>query len=409
MKNTSDRNPDGALSGIRVLDLGRIVAAPYAAQVLGDLGADVIKVERPKGGDDVRQYAAAPAANGLSGHFAAWNRNKRSITVDLSKPEGQEIVRKLAEKADVLIENYIPGTLQRYGLDYETLNAINPKLIYCSISGYGHSGPFAMRGGMDAVFQARGGLMSVIGVPAGKPGAGPVITGIVVTDCVTGRDAASAILAALFERTRSGLGQHIDLALLDSTVALFSHAAQDYLLSGISPTTDQGVMTKMAWAGFVDCQDGKVFILATRNPFFEGLCKVLGVPEMAKDARFANPGLRYDHFDEVEALIMPLALKWKKFDLVEALAAEEVPAGPVNNAEAVFDDPQVKARGLAVSLPSERKPDLRVIRSPLSLSRTPPTYRRPPPELGAHTQEVLEQELGLSASDIEKLKSAGAI
>ena len=261
-----------ALAGMRVLDLGRVVAAPYAAQLLGDLGADVIKVERPKVGDDVRAYASPS-------HFTSWNRNKRSITADLSRPEGQEIVRRLAAKADVLIENYIPGTLKRYGLDYETLARLNPALIYCSVSGFGQSGPYAERGGMDHIFQARGGLMSQFMVPEGRPGEGPIMTGIVVTDCTTGRDASCAILAALFERTRSGLGQHLDISLLDSAVALLSHAAQDYLLTGEPPSADPAKTTKTGWTGFLDCADGKVFALATRTPWFDVLCRTDRMPE----------------------------------------------------------------------------------------------------------------------------------
>jgi crotonobetainyl-CoA:carnitine CoA-transferase CaiB-like acyl-CoA transferase len=402
------KTSSAALSGIRVLDLGRVVAAPYAAQLLGDLGADVIKVERPKVGDDVRAYVSLDGRKGISAHFASWNRNKRSITCDLSKPEGQQIVRQLAAKADVLLENYIPGTMQRYGLDYESLKALNPGLIYCSVSGYGHSGPYSQRGGMDHIFQARGGLMSVIGVPAGKPGAGPVMTGIVITDCTTGRDASCAILAALFERTRSGLGQHIDIALLDSAVGLLSHAAQEYLLSGKSPDHNARQI-KSAWSGFLECADGKIFVLAGRDPLWAGLCRVLGIPDAPQDPRFSSPLARYEHVPEVEALIFPLAKRWKKAELAEALAAEDVLAGPVNNAEEVFADPQVQARGLVVSLPASYQADLRVVKSPLNLSRTPPTYRMPPPELGEHTREVLEKELGLDASEIEKLKSVGAI
>ena len=402
------KKPPGALDGIRVLDLGRIVAAPYAAQVLGDLGADVIKVERPKTGDDVRAYVAADGRKGISAHFAAWNRNKRSITIDLSNTHGQELVRRLAVQADVLIENYIPGTLARYGLDYAALNAVNPRLIYCSVSGFGHSGPLSQLGGMDAVFQARGGLMSVIGVPDGKPGAGPVITAIVVSDLVTGRDTASAILAALFERTRSGRGQHIDMALLDSTVALLSHAAQEYLLGSKPPGRDPSGSQKAAWAGFLDCADGKVFVLATRNPFFAGLCKVLGVPAAAEDPRFATTVARHEHRGEVEALIRPLAARWGKHELVEALSAEDVPAGPVNDAAEVFDDPQVRHRGMAVALPAPYQDDLRVVRSPLGLTRTPPTYRRPPPELGQHTAEVLREWLSADDAEIGRLQAAGA-
>jgi len=401
--------PAGALSGIRVLDLGRIVAAPYAAQLLGDLGADVIKVERPKVGDDVRAYQSPNGPTAVSAHFASWNRNKRSITVDLSQPEGQEIVRKLAEKADVLIENYIPGTMERFGLDYKRLSAINPGLIYCSVSGYGHTGPYSNRPGMDHVFQARGGLMSVIGVPNDKPGGGPVMTGIVITDCSTGRDASCSILAALFERTRSGLGQHIDIALMDSAVALFSHAAQEYLLTGHSPSTDPGQQAKTAWAGFLDCADGKLFLLATRNPWFEALCRVLGIPEVAKDPRYSTGPARFEHEAEIQPLLAPHVRKWKKADLAEALAAEDVPASPVNKAAEVFADPQVQARGMAVPLPAAYDPNLRVVRSPLSLSRTPPSYRLPPPSLGEHTREVLEKELGMDSAEIERLKVAGAI
>jgi len=404
-----ERSPSAgsALSGIRVLDLGRIVAAPYAAQLLGDLGADVIKIERPAGGDDVRSYRSPHGPTSVSAHFASWNRNKRSITVDLSVPDGQEVVRKLAAKADVLIENYVPGTMARFGLDYESLRRINPGLIYCSVSGYGHTGPYSSRPGMDHVFQAQGGIMSVIGVPSDQPGGGPVLTGIVITDCSAGRDASCAILAALFERTRSGLGQHIDIALLDSAVGLLSHAAQEYLLSGHSPSW--GERGEIAWAGFLDCRDGKIFVLATRNHWFSALCEVLQVPGLAAEARFATGLARFENKQAIEEILAPLAKRWNKADLADALAAMDVPASPVNEAAEVFADAQVKARGMAVSLPAPYDPELRVVRSPLSLSRTPPTYRLAPPSLGQHTEQVLADDLGLAAGEIERLRKVGAI
>jgi crotonobetainyl-CoA:carnitine CoA-transferase CaiB-like acyl-CoA transferase len=401
----TDSTTSQALSGIRVLDLGRVVAAPYAAQLLGDLGAEVIKIERPGVGDDVRSFGNPLGRKGIGAHFASWNRNKRSITVDLAKPGGQEIVRRLAAKTDVLVENYIPGTMERYGLDYARLSALNRGLIYCSVTAYGHSGPLAASGGMDPVFQARGGLHSVIG----DDRVGPVMSAIVLSDCATGRDAANAILAALFERTRSGLGQYIDISLLDSTVALLSHAAQEYLLSGFVPGFEARAQTRSAWGGFLDCADGKVYVLATRNPFFAGLCKVLGLPELAQDPRFATGGDRYDHRAELEAIMRPRVAGRKRAAFVEALVAAGVPAGPVNNARDVFEDAQVQARGMVVPLPSPSEPNLRVVRSPLSLSRTPPTYRRPPPELGQHTREVLQEELGLDEAAIARLQEAGAI
>jgi crotonobetainyl-CoA:carnitine CoA-transferase CaiB-like acyl-CoA transferase len=394
--------PRQALEGIRVLDLARVVAGPLAAQILGDLGAEVIKVERPKVGDDVRAYAS-------QGHFAAWNRNKRSITVDLSRPEGQEIVRKLAAKADVLVENYIPGTMKRFGLDYERLAKDNPRLVYCSVSGFGQTGPYSGRGGMDHIFQARGGLMSVIEVPRGQPGEGPVMTGVTVTDCATGRDAGCAILAALIERDRSGLGQHIDIALIDSAMALMSHCAQDYLLSGESPTSEASKQTRTGWSGFLECADGKVFALGSRNPWFEALCRVLGIPDVLKDPRFATPQARFGYKPEITAMLAPRAKAWKKAELAEALAREGVLAAPVNNTEEAFADAAVKVRGAAVPLPAAYDKDLRVVKSPLGLARTPPTYRRPPPQLGEHTEEVLEQELELGAAEIAKLRAAAAI
>ena len=388
------RTAPSSLAGIRVLDLGRVVAAPYAAQLLGDLGADVIKVERPKVGDDVRAY-------GTMGHYLSWNRNKRSITIDLSCPAGQAVVRKLATRSDVLIENYVPGTMERFGLDYESLRPLNPGLIYCSVSGYGQSGPFATRGGMDHIFQARGGLISVLAEQS-------IQSGVVIVDNVAGRDAATAILAALFERTRSGVGQHIDIALIDSAMALLSHAGQEYLLSGTSPGADATKQAKVGWVGFLDCTDGQVFVLASRNPWFEGLCRMLGLPDAPTDPRFASPRSRFENREALEQLLFPAAKHRRKAELAEALAGAGVLAGAVNDVGEAFADPAVRARGAAVPLPTEDLPDLHVVKSPLGLSRTPPTYRLPPPGLGAHTRAVLK-EIGLDDAEIEDLAVLGAI
>lgn len=407
----------GPLTGKLVLDLGRVMAAPYAAQTLADLGAQVIKVERPGAGDDARHYPPVymrveddPSRRGDAAHFIAVNRNKQSICVDLTKPEGQALVRRLAAQADVLLENFKTGTMDRLGLGWRDLSALNPRLIYCSVTGFGQDGPYAERGGLDPVLQAMSGLMSITGLPDGEPGAGPVKVGVVVEDIVTGKDAATAILAALYERdTRSGLGQHIDVALLDSSIALMTHAAQSYLLSGVPPKRHPSMGTDAGISDTVPCRDGYVFYTATRDHFFKALCGVLGCAELADDPQYATGPMRWVHRAFLQGVVRERAAQWDMVALADALGDAGVPASPVYNLDQTFADVQVQHRGLKVPLPHPSNADLHVLASPLRLSRTPVRYDDPPPKLGQHTDAVLQTRLGLNAAEIESLRAARVV
>ena len=406
----------GALSGVRVLDLTRVIAGPAAAQMLGDLGAEVIKIERPGEGDDGRRVGHVYVGGRREGrdvqsnYFVAFNRNKRGITVDFTKPGGREILRSLAEKSDVLIENYKTGVLARYGLDYESLRKVNPALVYCSVTGYGQTGPYRERPGFDPVFQAQCGLMSVTGVPDGEPGSGPVKVGISIIDWMTGLNAAVAVLAALRERDAvSGQGQHIDLSLLECGIAAMSHAAQQFLMDGTSPVRMGIAGPGGAPIGILECADGQLFISVSSDAQFKRLCDVLGCPEFASDARFLTNPLRVDNRGALLPLLSGCAKSWKAQALLEALIDASVSAGMYNNVEGMFADPQVSARGVAVPLRHPQMPGLKVVANPLRLSRTPPAYDLAPPGLGEHTDTVLASVLGYGPEQIHRLREEGAI
>jgi crotonobetainyl-CoA:carnitine CoA-transferase CaiB-like acyl-CoA transferase len=398
-------------AGLRVLHLSRVVAAPTAAQMLGDFGAEVIKVERPGRGDEIRHYGpvyvqGADGAKGDSAFHTAVNRNKRSLTLDLAHPRGQEIAKRLAAKSDVLIENYKAGTLQRYGLDYASLQPLNPRLIYCSLTGYGQDGPYAARPGFDAVFQAQGGLMSVTGMPDGAPGAGPTKVGLNIMDSITGYNATIAILTALYERMASGEGQFIDVALLDCAIATNAVTAAQHL---IDPSYVP--FRRHVWSGaggpqeILDCADGQVLIIGGNDAMFAALCEVMGLAELAKDARFLTPHLRSTNSAVLFDLLAAQAKAWRRADLLQALADADVPAGAINDMRAVFEDPQVKHRGMAVKMQHPLGREIDILANPLKLSRTPPEYRLPPPLLGQHSDEILRDLAGLNDAEIAALRA----
>jgi crotonobetainyl-CoA:carnitine CoA-transferase CaiB-like acyl-CoA transferase len=403
------------LDGIRVLDLGRQVSAPVVGQYLGDLGADVIKVERAGSGDPPRDYPrvrakdAPPGSKGQSQIFIAYNRNKRSITVDLTKPEGQDIVRRLAARSDILIENYKVGDLARHGLDYQSMAAVNPRLVYCSITGYGQTGPNASRPGLDPLFQAQCGLMSVTGAPDPETGFGQTRVGISIIDLVTGYHAVMAILAAIVERNASGKGQHLDIGMLDSAMAMMGDVAQNYLLTRESPVADETMGVKIAPAGVFNCADGAIFLAGGRQHHFEALCKVLGCEELREDPRFGTALTRYENRDALRALLLARMKAWNAQALEDALGAAQVPAGVINNVARAFADPQVRHRGIAVPTPHPETPDLHTVASALRFSRTPAAYRLAPPLLGEHTRQILAHELGMDAAAIDALQASGAI
>ena len=404
------------LAGVRILDLTRVLAGPWAAQLLADLGADVIKVERPGGGDDSRTFGppylttadGAPTAE--NAFYLSANRGKRSITLNLAKPEAQEIARNLAKQSDVVMENYKVGTLKRYGLDYASLAALHPGLIYCSITGFGQSGPYSHRPGYDAVFQGMGGLMSVTGPEDGAPGAGPVKVGPSIVDIVAGLFASTGITAALYRRTQNGgVGQHVDIALLDSVVAAMSHYAQIYLVSGVAPprrgTAGNGGIPSQMFT----CNDGAIMLTAGNDAQFGRLCEVLQRPDLATHPRYSTNNARVANRKPLTALLDTLFNAKPVAVWLEALEAADVPAGPINDLGAVFADKHVQQRGMRVAMPHPLSPDLTLVGCPIKLSGGPTTATLPPPMLGEHTADVLAGELGLSESAIAHLRDAKAI
>jgi crotonobetainyl-CoA:carnitine CoA-transferase CaiB-like acyl-CoA transferase len=395
----------GALSGVRVLDLSRILAAPMAAQTLADLGAEVIKVERPGIGDEGRTYGP-PFLNdregrstGTAAFFLSCNRGKKSITVDLAAPEGQDIVRRLAANCDVVLENFRAGTLKKYGLDYESLYALNPRLVYCAVTGFGQDGPYAARPGYDGIFQAMGGVMCANGHPHE-----PMKIGISMVDILASQQAAIAILAALRHRDQvSGKGQYIDLSLLDCGVAALSHFAMNYLVSGEVPARRGnggfGGVPSQAFA----CKDGSIFIVAGNNRQFTALCRAIDCPQLADDPRFDHAAGRVIHRDALlellgQALRVRTVAEW-----LQRLDAADVPAGPVNELPEVFANPQVKHRGMLVEVEHPQAGPIRLLANPIRLSATPVTSYSPPPTLGQHTREVLA-DLGFDDAQIDMLE-----
>lgn len=404
------------LSGIKILDLTRVLAGPLSAQMLGDLGAEVIKIERPGTGDDARAfgppYLTDPEGkeNNNNSFYLCANRNKKSVTVNIAKPEGQAIVRELAKGVDVFMENYKVGDLKRYGLDYETIKAINPRIIYCSVTGFGQTGPYAPRAGYDAILQAMGGLMSVTGHMDGEPGEGPMKVGPSIVDYMTGMNTSIAILSALYHRdANGGVGQRLDVCLFDTVIASLSHWLQIFLVNGKTPprrgTWGNGGMP----AGVFRCTDGELMLVVGNDGQFQRTCAVLGEPELANDKRFLKNNDRVVHGKEIMAIFAGLFLKKPVAYWLEKLEEAGVPSGPINNFEQVFADPHVQSRGMRVKTRHKFQPELSLIRNALTFSETPITEYRAPPLLGENTAEVLGEKLGYDAAKIESLKKQGVI
>ena len=404
-----------ALSHIRVLDLSRVLAGPWAGQLLGDLGAEVIKVERPGSGDDTRHWGppyikdAQGRDSAEAAYFQSANRNKQSLTVDFTQPEGQRLVRELVAQSDVLLENFKVGGLAAYGLDYPSLKAINPRLIYCSITGFGQSGPYARRAGYDFMIQGLGGLMSLTGIAEGEEGAGPIKVGVALTDILTGLYATVGVLAALNQREQSGIGQHIDVALLDVQVACLANQAMNYLVTGVAPKRLGNAHPNIVPYQDFPSADGN-FILAVGNDGqFRKFCEVAGIPELADDSRFASNQARVANRGELiprlrQATVFKSTAQW-----IELLEAAGVPCGPINDLHQVFADPQVQSRGLRFELPNALGSHTPQVASPLRLSATPVTYRLAPPLLGQHTEALLQSRLGMSLAQIMALRAAGVV
>jgi crotonobetainyl-CoA:carnitine CoA-transferase CaiB-like acyl-CoA transferase len=404
-----------ALAGIRVIDMSRVFAAPVGAQILGDLGADVIKVERPGVGDDGRGYGFSwvKGKDGIdtrhSSFFTVSNRNKRSITLNHSKPEGQEILRKLVETADVLIENYKVGDLKRFGLDYESLKEINPRLIYCSVTGFGQTGPMAALPGYDGLFQATGGMMATTGIPDGQPGAGPLKAGPSLVDFITGHNTALAILGALMYRERTGEGQYIDIALLDTSVAMVSHIMQDYLISGNAPPRLGNGGNGGGPADLMHCADGIVYLTAGTDEHWRRLTVVMEQPELFEDARFdSNLKRGKTNRAELMGIINAWAGEHSVDEIVTKLDEAGIPSARYNELPQVWEEPQVKHRELRARTPHPHAEAgyVDLIQSPLAqMSASPATIRRAPPLIGEHNAEVLA-ELGYGEERIAELKDA---
>jgi crotonobetainyl-CoA:carnitine CoA-transferase CaiB-like acyl-CoA transferase len=413
-------NDSGALAGIRVLDLSRVLAGPWATQIMGDLGAEVIKIERPGSGDDTRAWGPPDFKDaGYSAYYASANRNKRSVTVDIGTPAGQQLIAALAQQSDVLVENYKVGSAARHGLDYATLGKLNPRLIYCSITGFGQTGPYAPRAGYDAMIQGMGGLMSITGKPRAEPGSGPQKVGVAMVDLSTGLYAAIAVLAALVQRTRTGRGQYIDLALLDVAVAMLAYQGMNYLATGTAPDRPGNAHPSIVPYQDFPTADGWMMLAIGNDGQFAHFCNCVGHPEWAADARFATNPHRVANRKLLVEMITAVTKTRGTREWITVLETAGVPCGPINDIAGVFADPQVLARKLNVAIspgtgadvgtPAIAGPTVPGIASPLRLSDAPVDYRWPPPALGAHTREVLRDVLSLSEAQIDALAQQGTI
>jgi crotonobetainyl-CoA:carnitine CoA-transferase CaiB-like acyl-CoA transferase len=403
------------LGHIKVLDLTRVLAGPWATQNLADMGAEVIKIERPGQGDDTRSWGP-PFLHDSEGnetrdssYFLSANRGKKSVTCDLSSPEGQELIRALAADADVVVENYKVGTLARYGLAYDDLRKINPRLVYCSVTGFGQDGPYAALPGYDFVFQGMGGLMSITGQPEGTPGDEPMKVGIAITDLMTGMYATTAILGALEHRHVSGTGQYIDMSLLDCVVTVNSYVAINYFLSGKLPRRMGNAHANMVPYQVFRCREGSLIVAVGNDSQFRSLCRVVGRDDLAADERYASAGNRNRHRETlIPELAQALALR-PMAEWVALLEAANVPCGPINDMQQVFDDPQVRHRGMKLSLPHAAGVQAPGVASPLRFSQTPVAYGRAAPTLGEHTDAVLAEKLGLDTARIAALRAKGVV
>jgi crotonobetainyl-CoA:carnitine CoA-transferase CaiB-like acyl-CoA transferase len=395
----------GALEGIRVLDLSRVLAGPYCSMILGDLGADVIKVERPGIGDETRNWGPPFAAPGESAYFLCANRNKRSITVNLKAPQGVEIIKALARRSDVLLENFPPGTTDRLGISYQAIREVNPRIIYCSITGFGPDGPYCHRTGYDVVVAALGGLVAITGEPDGPP----VKVGVAITDVCTGISAQGAICTALYARERTGKGQHINLSLLETQVSALVNMASSYLISGEIPcrwgTAHESIVP---YQGF-EVRGKYILIAAGNNTLWAKLCEALGAPELIDDPRFSSNPLRVEHRKECTCILTSLLQAKTAEEWVELLNGEGVPCAPINTMDEVFKDPQVLHRNMLVEIDHPSAGKIKMAGIPAKYSETKATIRRPPPRLGEHTDEILSDLLGYDPSTRESLRGKGIL
>lgn len=404
-----------ALSHLKILDLSRVLAGPWCTQNLADLGADVIKVERPESGDDTRHWGP-PFLKDEQGqetseaaYYLAINRNKRSITLDIAHPEGQAIIRELVKTCDVVIENYKVGQLKKYGLDYDSLKAIKPDLIYCSITGFGQTGPYAHRAGYDFIVQGMGGFMSVTGEREDLPGGGPQKAGVAIADIFTGMYATSAILAALIHRDQTGEGQAIDLALLDVQVATMANVASNYLISGVAPKSWGNASPNIVPYQTFKASDGWIIVATGNDSQFRHFVEAGGQAMLADDPRFASNPDRVTHRELLVPLLQSMVAQKTKQEWISLLEAAGVPCGPINNFQEVFENEQVQARGLKMTLTHPLAGQVPLVRSPMRLSKTPVVEKSAPPLLGEHTREILQKDLGMDDAKIAHLEALGII
>jgi crotonobetainyl-CoA:carnitine CoA-transferase CaiB-like acyl-CoA transferase len=411
---TGATSAPGALSHIRVLDLSRVLAGPWASQTLGDLGAQVIKVERPGTGDDTRLWGPPYLKDGAgrdtrdSAYYLCANRNKESIAIDFTTAAGQALVRELAKTSDVLIENFKVGSLQQYGLDYESMKAVNPRLVYCSITGFGQTGPYAHRAGYDFLMQGMGGLMSITGRADGEEGAGPVKVGVALTDILTGLYASTAVLAALQARDQTGAGQWIDLALLDVQVACLANQAMNHLYGQAPRRMGNAHPNTVPYQDFPTA-DGYMILAIGNDGQFAAFCKAIDKPEWGEDERFRSNSGRVRHRATLIAQMRQATVMRTTREWIALFEQVGVPCGPINTIADVFADPQVQARGTEIRMTHPVGGEIPLVASPIRLSATPVQYRRPPPQLGQHTRQVLSQVLGLSEDDIAALMQKGTV
>jgi formyl-CoA transferase len=404
-----------ALEGIRVLDLSRVLAGPWCAQSLADLGADVIKVERPEAGDDTRGWGPPFLKDREGGdtvdsaYYLAANRGKRSIEIDLATDSGREIIRALAAVSDVVIENYKVGALRKYGLDYASLSAVNPGLVYCSITGFGQTGPWSHRAGYDFIIQGLGGLMSVTGEADDRPGGGPQKVGVAVADLFTGMYATQAIIAALFHRERTGEGQHLDLALLDVQVAMTANMASNYLHSGVAPKRWGNAHPNLVPYQTFKASDGWIIVAVGNDGQFRRFVELGGEPGLADDPRFLRMQDRIRNRDALVPLLADMVSRRTQQAWIDGMESAGVPCGPINDLRQVFENPQVQERGMRIEIERPDAGPIPLVANPVKASRTPPAYRLPPPRLGEHTDNVLASVLGWDDTRIAAARAAGAI
>ena len=405
----------GPLSHIRVLDLTRVLAGPWCAQNLADLGAEVIKVERPKKGDDSRAFGPpwAKDENGKdtteAGYFLCANRGKKSITIDIASEAGGKLIKELAQSADVLLENFKSGDLASKGLGYDDIKKINPKIIYCSITGFGQTGPYAAKPGYDFMIQGMGGFMSVTGERDSKPGGGPQRAGVPVVDIMTGMYSTIAVCAAIANRERTGKGQHIDMALLDTQVGFLANQGANFLVTGEPPARLGNTHPNIVPYQSVPTKDGAIILACGNDNLFNKLCDLLGQPALKTDPRFSKNAARVENRDALDSILDELMRKKTTAEWVTGLEGAGVPCGPINNLKEVFENEQVIARGLKVEIPHPTAGKVALVRSPMRFSETPVEHKIPPPLLGQHTDEVLASVLGKSADEIAALKKAGTV